>query len=154
MFSILTFMGLYLIPKHHNLMLIATMKLVKRSETRTPKNNKWFFWANDITSCRLISVQSCEDWMAKLCTSDSLVILLLSPSLESLIWWVQNPYLFDLHRGNQVNLSLRSLVRKVEFSMVLVHFIVIVVKAKTSFYSLSFVYIIPLSSDIWSHGTG
>ena len=37
MFSILTFMGLYLIPKHHNLMLIATMKLVKRSETRTQK---------------------------------------------------------------------------------------------------------------------
>lgn len=35
MFSILTFMGLYLIPKHHNLMLIATMKLVKESETRT-----------------------------------------------------------------------------------------------------------------------
>ena len=39
MFSILTFMGLYLIPKHHNLMLIATMKLVKESETRTRTNS-------------------------------------------------------------------------------------------------------------------
>ena len=34
------------------------------------------FLANDITSWRLISVQSYEDWMAKVCTSDSLVILL------------------------------------------------------------------------------
>ena len=122
--------GIIFNPKAPQFNVDCHHEVGKKIWNQNQKNNKWFFWANDITSCRLISVQSCEDWMAKLCTSDSLVILLLSPSLESLIWWVQNPYLFDLHRGNQVNLSLRSLVRKVEFSMVLVHFIVIVVRQK------------------------
>ena len=61
-------MGLYLIPKHHNLMLIATMKLVKESETRTQiqllnKSEKSFL-KQMILQVWGLSVQSYEDSMA------------------------------------------------------------------------------------------